>query len=179
MRSNAEGMIEADARVNPAGWRSRLAPVRAAWQGLAARERRLIGLAIWVVGAGLLFGLTIQPAWRTVQQAPRLIAELDEQRRTMQAQAADVAAWRAVPPLPTGQAAAALQAAAQRLAPRARLSLQGDRAVLSFEGLSGSELQAWLSESRAGARARAVEAQWSVQEGRLMGTVVLALPEGR
>jgi general secretion pathway protein M len=154
-----------------------LVPLRRVWTSLAPRERRLVGLAGAVVGLGLLMGLGLQPAWRTLQEAPARIAALEAQRLVMQGQAADAARWRAVPPLPSGQAGAALQAATQRLSPRARLSLQGDRAVLTFEALAPAELQAWLAEARAGARARPVEAQWSNQPSGLAGRVTLALPE--
>jgi general secretion pathway protein M len=154
-----------------AGW----VALRQAWSGLAPRERRLVWLAAVVVGMGLLVGVGLQPAWKTLREAPAQVAALEEQRRLMQSQAAEAARWRAVPPLPSGQAVGALQAAAARLAPRARLSVQGDRAVLSFEGLTPSELQAWWGEARAGARARPVEAQWSVQPAGLSGSLVVAL----
>lgn len=152
-----------------------LAGLRPWWSGLAARERRMVGLAASVVLGGLLIGLGVQPAWRTLQQAPPRMAVLQEQLRQMQSQATDATRWRAVAAVPAGQSAAALQAATQRLAPRARLSLQGDRAVLSFDGLSPSELQAWLAEARAGARARPVEAQWSIQPAGLSGSLAVAL----
>lgn len=153
----------------------RLAGLRPWWSGLAPRERFLVGLAAAVTGAGLLFGLGVQPAWRTLHEAPPRMAALQEQLRQMQSQAADATRWRAVAAVPAGQAAAALQAATQRLAPRARLSLQGERAVLSFDGLTPSELQAWLAEARAGARARPVEAQWSIQPAGLSGSLSVAI----
>jgi general secretion pathway protein M len=92
--------------------------------------------------------------------------------------AAEARALREVAALPEGQAAPALQAATARLGARGRLLLQGERAVLTLEGATPAELQAWLAEARAGARARPVEAQLTRGEAGLSGTVVVALGAG-
>lgn len=153
-----------------------LQPLRSAWSAREPRERRLVLLAAWVLGGYLLWALALQPAWRTVRDAPARLDALDAQLQVMQAQAAEAQALRATPPLPRPQASAALQAASQRLGNRARLAEQGERAVLTLDGISGDELRSWLAEVRGGARARAVEVSLTRNERGLAGTVVVALP---
>lgn len=169
MTSGAVSTKSSGTRVPGLSW------LRPWWSGLAARERRMVGLAAAVLAGGLLIGLGVRPAWRTLQEAPPRIAALQEQHRQMQSQAADAVRWRAVAALPPGQAGAALQTATQRLGTRARLTLQGERAVLSFDGLTAAQVQAWLAEVRAGARARPVEAQWSAQPAGLSGSLTVAV----
>jgi general secretion pathway protein M len=94
----------------------------------------------------------------------------------MQALAADTRELRATPTLPRAQAGAALRAASERLGSRARLSEQGERAVLTLEGVPADQLRGWLAEVRASARARAVDVNLSPGDQGLSGTVVVALP---
>lgn len=161
-----------------AAWSQRLQPLRSAWAARDARERRLLLLAAWVLAAYLVFALALQPAWRTMRDAPARLDALDAQLQAMQAQAAEAQALRATPPLPRPQASAALLAASERLGDKARLVEQGDRAVLTLTGASADELRSWLAEVRASARARAVEARLTRDAQGLSGTVVLALPGG-
>lgn len=148
------------------------------WRALGARERRALLLAAGVLGLALLWLIALQPAWRVVSQTPQRLAVLDAQLQAMHALAAEARALRDVAALAEGQAVPALQAATARLGPRGRLLLQGERAVLTLEGASTAELQAWLAEARAGARARPVEAQLTRSEAGLSGTVVVALGAG-
>lgn len=156
----------------------RLQPLRAAWAARDARERRLLLLAAGVLAGYLLWALALQPAWRTVRDAPARLDALDAQLQAMQAQAAEAQALRALPALPRPQASAALQAASERLGDQARLVEQGERAVLTLTGASGDELRSWLAEVRSSARARAVELRLTRDEQGLSGTVVIALPGG-
>lgn len=164
-----------DRRLGVAAGRAQLAQ---RWQALGARERRSLAVAAVVLGLALLWLVALQPAWLIAREAPRRLAELDAQLQAMQAQAAEAQALRSVAPPAAGQAAQALQAATERLGTRARLSLQGERAVLTLDGVAPAELQAWLAEVRAGARARAVEAQLTRGERGLGGSVVVALGAG-
>ncbi len=154
----------------------RLQPLRTAWAARDARERRLLLLAAGVLGGYLLWALALQPAWRTMRDAPARLDALDAQLQAMQAQAADAQALRATPALPRPQASAALQAASGRLGDKARLVEQGERAVLTLAGASGDDLRNWLAEVRGSARARAVEVRLTRDEEGLSGTVVVALP---
>ena len=156
--------------------RKALQPAQAAWARLGGRERRLVLAMAWVLGLFLLWSLAVQPAWRTLREAPARIDALDAQLQGMQLLAADVRELRAAPPLPRPQALAALRAASERLGETGRLIEQGDRAVLTLKDASGPALRTWLSEVRAGARAHAVDATLTRSDTGLSGTVVVALP---
>ena len=99
----------------------------------------------------------------------------------MQAQAAEAAQLRGVPPVPLDQAQAALTAATERLgSPASKLSLQGERVLLTLKGVSAPQLSAWLGEARAGARARVVEATLTqTGPGTYDGSLTLALGAAR
>lgn len=157
---------------------TRLQSLAVAWRRRDARERRLLLFAAWVLGLYLLWALGLQPAMRTLREAPARIDRLDEQMQAMQLQAAEARTLRAVPPIPPPQARAALQAATAQLGGKARLVEQGGRAVLTLEGASIQELQTWLADARVGARARTVELRLRQQPQGLAGTVIVALPEG-
>ncbi|MBZ8138533.1 general secretion pathway protein GspM [Rubrivivax gelatinosus] len=157
---------------------ARLAPLKARWAQLAARERALVAIAAAVVCCYLFFALAIQPAWRTLASAPAQIEALDTELQAMQRLAAEARELRATPPVNTEQAAAALRAASERLGPHGRLSLQGDRAVLTLDNAGTGELEAWLAEVRSGARARPVEAQLTRGAGGYSGSIVVAFGAG-
>ena len=165
---------------------SALAPLRniwraaqARWAMLAGREQRLLSTAAVLVGAALLWALAIAPAWRTLAAAPAQQDALDLQGQRMQALATEAVALRAVAPVPMDQAQAALSAATERLGAPSKLSLQGERAVLSLKGVSSAQLNAWLAEARAGARARVVEANLvQTNPGLYDGSLTLALVQG-
>jgi general secretion pathway protein M len=154
---------------------SRLAPVRAWWATLARREQTLTLLAATFVGLALLWLVALRPAWTTVRQAPAQLDALEAQLQAMQRLAAEAQELRATPSIPPAQAAAALQASSARLGERAKLSLQGDRAVLSVTAIDSESLRNWLAEVRSGARARPVEAQLARTAQGFTGTVTLTL----
>ncbi len=156
------------------------AGARAWWAGLAQRERRLVLAAALVLAAFLLWALALAPALRTLAGAPAQLAAGEAQAQQMQALASEAASLRAVAPVPMAQAQAALSAATSRLGDAAKLSLQGERAVVALKGISGEQLAAWLAEARAGARARVVEASLSqTTPGLYDGSLTLALGSGR
>ncbi|MCA0243102.1 MAG: type II secretion system protein M [Proteobacteria bacterium] len=159
-------------------WAQARQALRAAWAARDARERRLLLLAAWTVGLFLLWTLALQPALRTLREAPARLDGLEAQLQAMQAQAAEVRGLRATPPLPRAQAVAALKVASERLGDRARLQEQGERAVLTLNGASGQQLQAWLAEVRSSARARAVDINLTRGEQGLSGAVIVTLPGG-
>lgn len=160
-------------RTEQSAWRQAL---QQRWQTLAERERVLLVVGGTVLGLALLWWVGLAPAWRSVRAAPQKIEALDLQLQDMQRLAAEAKALRAMPPMPAAQAQAALTAAAQRLGDKARLSLQGERAVLQLSHLSGEQLAAWLAEVRISARVRAVEAQLTrTPQGDYTGSLVLAL----
>ncbi len=151
------------------------APVTDFWNRLQDRERLLLGTALVVVGLALLWWVALRPAWQQVQQAPAKLDALDAQTLVMRRLAAETRELRAAPQVSPGQSLAALRTASERLGAGARLNIQGDRAVLTVDGLKGEALRAWLSEVRSGARARAVEAQLSRGAAGFSGSITLSL----
>lgn len=152
-----------------------LALVRQWWQGLAKRERNLIGSASLLVVLALLWWVALAPALRTLQRAPAQLDAAEVQLQAMQRLASEARDLRAVTPVSNDQAANVLKAATTRLGDKARLSLQGDRAVLTLAGVSSVALRDWLSEARSGARARTIEANLTRGTSGLTGTVVVGL----
>jgi general secretion pathway protein M len=159
-------------------WQSALAPLRSAWLGLSQRDRRAALLAATVLGLFIVWSAAVQPAWRTLSRAPAELDAVDAQLQAMQRLAAEATELRAMPAVPLQQATAALQAATVRLGDQGKLSMQGDRAVLTLTGIGTSALRLWLAEARAGARARPVEATLNRGPQGYNGTLVLSLGGG-
>ena len=157
------------------------AQARARWAALAPREQRLVAAAAALLAVLLLWTVAIAPAWRTLRSAPAQLDALDRQGQQMQALAAEAAQLRGAPPVPLDQAQAALTAATERLAsPASKLSLQGERALMTLKGVTALQLQAWLGEARVGARARVVEAVLTqTGPGTYDGSLTLALGAAR
>jgi general secretion pathway protein M len=153
----------------------RLAPARAWWTALPARERWLVVAAAAVLGAFLLWLLAVQPALRTLREAPAQLEALDAQLQTMQRLAAEARELRGASPIGAAQSALALKAASDRLGDKARLSVQGERAVLTLNGVSSEALRNWLAEVRSGARGRPIEAQLSRGPQGFSGTLTVAI----
>ena len=151
---------------------------RAWWQTRAVRERRLVLAAATVLGLFLTWALAVQPAWRTIDRAAAERQTLESQWQTMQRLAAEAQQLRAAPPVSQQQVGAALQAAAARRGSAGRLTLQGDRAVLTLNGVGTAALRDWLAEARSGARARPVEARLSRTASGYVGTLVVAIGGG-
>lgn len=164
----------------PAALTAALTSARTRWAGLGARERRLLLVGGGVLVAFLLWTLAVAPALRTLRGAPAQLAAAEAQVQRMQALATEAASLRAVAPVPMAQAQAALSAATGRLGEAAKLSLQGERAVVTLKGIGSDQLAAWLGEARAGARARVVEASLrQTQPGVYDGSLTLALGAAR
>ena len=157
---------------------STFAPLQAWWQALTKREKRLALLALAAVVLGLVWLLAVQPAWRTIARAPAEIDTLEAQLQNMQRLAAETQQLRSAPPVTPEQAAAALKAATERLGDRAKLALQGERAVLTLTGVGTGALRDWLAEARAGARARPLEANLTRAAQGYTGTLVVAIGAG-
>lgn len=153
--------------------------LRERWAALAERERWLLGIGAAVVGLALVWAVALQPALRTLKAAPAQHAELDRQTQAMQRLAAEARGLRAAPPLAPGLAAQALQGATARLGAAGKLTLQGERAVLTLSGVHGDALARWLAEARNGARARPVEARLSFGEQGYSGSLVVVIGGGR
>ncbi|NUZ05616.1 type II secretion system protein GspM [Piscinibacter koreensis] len=132
---------------------------RAAWLARTPSERQMLSIGASVVGIAIVWLIAVQPAWRTIRSAPAQLDQLDQQLLTFSSLAAEVTELRQAPPVGASQAAAALTAATERLGKRARLSLQGERAIVTLTGVTSEDLRSWLAEVRSAARARPVEMQ--------------------
>lgn len=152
-----------------------LAPPQAWWRALPGRERRLLLTAASLLALLLLWLAALQPALQTLRSAPAELDAADLQLQAMQRLASEAVELRATPPVNPEQAAAALKSATERLGENARLSLQGERAVLTLNGVGPGALRGWLAEARSGARARPVEASLMHAAQGYSGTLVMAV----
>lgn len=99
---------------------------RQRWSQMSGRERVLIGSAVLVVAAALLWLLAVRPAWRTLQAAPQRIVSLQQQLQTLQQDGQSIAALRNVPSVPAfnGDLQAAIAAWFKRVDPGATVQAQ-------------------------------------------------------
>lgn len=145
------------------------------WQSRAPRERQLIVVMGIAVGVLIVWLTLLQPALRTLREAPIDLDRLDQQLQQMQLAAGEMQGLRAASPVPSEQAATALRAATAQLGEKAKLAIQGDRATLTFTGVPADALRAWLGEARSAARARPTEAQLVKAATGYSGSVTLSL----
>jgi general secretion pathway protein M len=145
------------------------------WLARTPRERQSVGLVVAVLLLFVVWSALVQPALRTVREAPGQLDRLDAQYQQMQRIATESTALRAAPRVAPSEAAQALKAATDRLGEHGKILLLGDRATLTLTGVSPEALRAWLNEARSGARARPVDAQ--LQRGPLgySGTIGVTL----
>ncbi len=154
---------------------SAFAPLKARWAALAPRERRLSLLAGTAVLLFATWLIAVQPALRTLATAPAQLDALELQLQGMQKLAAEARELRGATPMSPADSLAALQAATSRLGAAGKLSVQGERAVLTLNGASTAQLRDWLTEARSGARARPTEASLSRAAQGYTGTLVVAI----
>lgn len=159
----------------PTAWAVQGKALGARWRALPTRERRLVWLMALAVGALLLWWVAIQPAWHVLRTAPQRLEQLESQLQGMRILAAEARELRDAPSLSAEAQAAALASANERLGGKARLQMQGDRAVITLTGVSSTQLRDWLAEVRSGARAQPVQAQLSRAGTGYSGSVVLNL----
>ena len=137
------------------------------WQGLALRERRLVGAALVLVLLALVWWLALAPAFRTLTGAGAEHARLDAQLQRMNTLAARAQALKAAPAAPREDALAALQNATR--------TLLGEHAQLAGGGAEGANvllraapadaLAQWLAQARGNARALPREAHLTRAQG--------------
>jgi general secretion pathway protein M len=141
------------------------AAVKSVWVGMTPRDRRLAALAAAVLGLYLVWAIAVAPALATLRRAPGELARLQAQEQQMQLLAEVAKSLHGAQPVAPAQATSALNAATARLGPQARLTIQGERAVLTLQSVAAPQVMAWLAEARAGARAR-VSAATLTQTGQ-------------
>ena len=129
------------------------------WHARTPRERQAVTLVLVVLALFVVWSVAVAPAWRVARAAPGQLDRLDTQLQQMQRVATESRQLREVAPVSVAQAGTALKAASDRLGDKARLVLQGERAIVTLSGVSPEALRAFLIEARSGARARPLEAQ--------------------
>lgn len=154
---------------------ARLQALQKTWAALGDRERVLISAAGVLIAAALLWWLLISPPLTTLREAPARLDALENQTATMRQLASEARELRKVPRLDLNQSTSVVKAASARLGAAARLSVQGERATLTLQGVEPEALRAWLAEVRSGGRARPVEAQLTQSPKGFTGTVVVQL----
>lgn len=147
----------------------------ARWRAFAPRERRALAAAAALLALFAVWSLLVQPAWRTLSEAPTQLDLLDAELQRMQRLAAEAGELRAATPVSAGAAALALQSATTRLGSSAKIVIQGDRATLTLTGSTPEALAAWLLEARSAARARPQEAQLARSGSAFTGTITVAI----
>lgn len=156
--------------------------LQARWAQLAPRERRLLGLALAVILAALLWQLLLAPALRTLRTAGAQAQALDAQLQHMQMLQTQAKALQQQAPLSYDDALRALnQATTQTLGTSAQISVSAERATVTLQAASADALAQWLAQARLNARATPLEARlnriatpsgvtWS-------GVLVMGLPQ--
>lgn len=148
------------------------------WRARAPRERRLLvgmGAALALL---LVWLIAIQPAWRTLRETPAQLDALEAQLQQLQRLAAESQGLRGAAPVGSAQAGLALKAATDRLGDKGRLTLLGDRATLTLNGVTTEALRGWLLEARGAARVRPIEAQLTRGQQGYNGTITVVFATG-
>lgn len=156
------------------GWHDR-------WNRLAVRERRLLLLAVWLVGAVVLWLALLAPALKVWRTAPAQSQALDAQLQHMSTLQMQAKALQQQAPLGYEDALRALNnATKESLGSNAQVSIVAERATVSVQVVPADALAQWLQQMRLNARSTPVEARltrivtasgvaWS-------GVLVMALP---
>ena len=142
---------------------------------LDARERQMVVLIGGLLGFLIVWLVFVRPAWKTLDEAPALRAQADAQLLQMQAIANEAGQLRALPPVPPSVSEQILKSATDGLGSKGKLSVQGDRAILTVTGINGEELRKWLIQARGGARARPIEATLTRAGDGYNGTLVVSI----
>lgn len=132
---------------------SNLTLVRNWWGKLAARERRLVLIAAWLVAALLVWWMALAPALATLKSADQQHLALDAQLQNMLALKAEAASLQSQVRAGGEDARRALESSLkQRFGAAGTLQFAGERATVNLKGVTGAALANWLVEVRAGAR---------------------------
>jgi general secretion pathway protein M len=145
------------------------------WRARTPRERQAVTVVVGVLLLIMVWSWFIQPALRTLREAPIQLAQLEAQYQRMQQVAVESNSLRGSPRVGQVQAVQALKAATERLGDQGKLALQGERATLTLTNASPEALRTWLVEARAGARTKPVEAQLLRAAQGYNGTLSVAL----
>jgi general secretion pathway protein M len=153
--------------------------LRARWQQLAPREKKIATVAALLAGLALLWWVAIAPALGTLRGAEAQHAALDAQLQQMLALRAQAQALQAQPRQSRDDAMRLLEAAVREgLGPTARMVGSGERVTVTVSGVAPEVLAQWLTQARVNARAVPGEARLQRNAAGLWdGTLVLNLPQ--
>lgn len=154
---------------------ARSEPARRWWQSLAPREQRGLVWALATIALLVVVMGFVRPAWRTLQDAPKQLAEVESQLQQMQQLAREAQQLKATPAVSLAQSTDALKASTDRLGAVARLNLQGAQASVALNGVTPEAFADWLREVRTVARVRVSEAQLARTGTTYSGTVLVTL----
>jgi len=146
------------------------------WQRASQRERRGLLLAAAVLGAALVWWLALASALALWRSAPAQHRQLDGQLQHMLALQAQARTLQALPMPDAAAARRALDAALQALGSDAKVSTQGERLSVTFQGVTPQALAQTLSASRQNAHRVAAEAHLKRNGALWDGTLVFTLP---
>lgn len=121
---------------------------QARWAQLAPRERRGLLLAAALCALGLLWGVFLAPAWRSLAKLPAQQSAAQAQLHTMQRLQARAQALQQRSPLAQPEALATLQKSAAALGTGAKLTVLGEQATLTLQAVSAQNLAQWLAQPR-------------------------------
>lgn len=158
------------------------------WRGLAARERRIVGVGAVVLLLALAYLLLFEPAWKGRERLTREIPTLRSQLAQMQGLAAEAKRLASEPRTadsPQAQRLALEQSvrAAGLATGLAQLKLEGELFELRFNSVLYSAWLEWLDTTLRGTRMRVVDASVTREAapGVVSARLVLEAPrrEGR
>jgi len=157
---------------------SKAALLRTRWEGLAPREKTLVGGGAALLAAALVWLVAIGPALATLRTAEEQHRALDAQLQRMRSLQTQAQALQSQPKQGHDEAVRLLELSVrQRLGTSARLVIAGERATLTLSATPPDALAQWLTQARVNARALPGEARIYRSSGGLWeGTLVLTLP---
>ncbi|MFC5520470.1 type II secretion system protein GspM [Polaromonas jejuensis] len=130
------------------------------WDRLASREKNLLRLATVLVLGALVWQWLLAPALVTLRTADAQAKALDTQLAQMQAMQAQAQALQKQPVLGFDDTLRALTTATkQTLGTAAQVSVAGERASITVQGVPADALAQWLAQGRLNARSVPLEAR--------------------
>lgn len=159
-------------------WQRHSEPLRQRWLAMGPRERQGVSWVLAAVALLLVVLLGVRPAWRTLQEAPAQLNQVESQLQQMNQLANEARSLRATPAVSMAQSTEALKAASDRLGAVARLNLQGQQATLTLNGITPEALAEWLREVRTVGRVRVSEAKLARTGTTYSGSVLITLGGG-
>jgi general secretion pathway protein M len=153
-----------------------LALLQTWWSQRPNSEKKLLRLALVLVGAALVWSLAVAPALRALRHFDTQHAVQEAQLQHMlrlQAAAKDL---QAQPRMNEADAAQALQASVQQVfAGKADMTVSAGVVTVTLRGVSASALAQWLQMARTQAHAMPVQARLSRAGDEWSGSLQIAL----